>query len=338
MNFYQSDLRRTISDEIYHKPIFDFPFNEQKYRWITKEQTKLWKTLNRFMSHWLRFDNNHSVIDLEKPSEPIVQWLTLVRRDFNKWRWDIFFQFWFTDIIREAPTQKLKDIWVVEDFIENKKKLQSQLLNNHKLIPSHRRHMPDTTIILDLKKTWEEARSGYSDSGKRYINKWKKESLDFHIAQESDREKFYSVRYTMAYDKWFFVLQKETFLSLMKRLTAKKKWRLFLASKWWNIVSGSICVKLDQDLIYLYGATDRSYGDIGWHYRLTNEIVKRWHKEWLQHFDLLGVASPDAKEDHPLAGVTRFKQAFGGQTQIYLWNYDFVFNPWLYQAFLRSRG
>ncbi len=338
MDFYQSDLRHTISQEIYRKPVFDFSFNEKEYRWITKQQQKLWQSLKRYMAHGMRFENNHTLVEIEKPNELVEQGLRQIRRDFRKGRGDIFFQFWFTDLIGQCPTHELKDKATVDIFIQQKKILRDQLFQYHKLVPSRRRHMPDTTIVLDLKKTADEARSGYSESGKRYINKWKKESLDFHIADESERESFYNIWYTMAYDKWFFVLPRETFLALMKRLTEKNKGRLFLATKWWQPVSGSICVKLGDDLVYLYGATDRSFWDIGWHYRLTHKIAERWHKEGLVHFDLLGVAPPDATGDHPLIWVTRFKQAFGGQTHIYLWNYDLVFNPWMYQAFQWRRS
>lgn len=87
--------------------------------------------------------------------------------------------------------------------------------------------------------------------------------------------------------------------------------QLFLAKKGATIVSGSLCLWIDDQLIYLYGATDRSFGPIGAHYWLTVQLLQRAQDAGKTSFDLLGIAPPGAGEDHPLAGVTRFKQSFG---------------------------
>jgi peptidoglycan pentaglycine glycine transferase (the first glycine) len=82
----------------------------------------------------------------------------------------------------------------------------------------------------------------------------------------------------------------------------------------------------------LYGATDRSYGDIGAHYWLTDKICSRAKQHGFVDFDLLGIA-PFGYPKHHLAGVSRFKQSFGGGAISYLGNFDYIFNPLLYNAF-----
>ena len=49
--------------------------------------------------------------------------------------------------------------------------------------------------------------------------------------------------------------------------------------------------------------------------------------------DLLGVAPLGSGPDHSLAGVTRFKEGFGGVRKEYVGSYDLLFNRTLYKAF-----
>ena len=65
---------------------------------------------------------------------------------------------------------------------------------------------------------------------------------------------------------------------------------LFGAKKDDTIVSGALYLFYGKQLVYLYGATDRSFGAIGAQYRLTHEITKRGYKEKYTSLDLLGVA------------------------------------------------
>ncbi len=45
------------------------------------------------MAHGMRFENNHTLVEIEKPSELVAQGLKQIHRDFRKGRGDIFFQF-----------------------------------------------------------------------------------------------------------------------------------------------------------------------------------------------------------------------------------------------------
>lgn len=75
-------------------------------------------------------------------------------------------------------------------------------------------------------------------------------------------------------------------------LTKTGSGRLFVAKKDNELVSGSLCLAHEQQLIYLYGATDRAWGNIGAHYRLTLHIRSRARDHQFTEFDLLGIAPP----------------------------------------------
>jgi lipid II:glycine glycyltransferase (peptidoglycan interpeptide bridge formation enzyme) len=180
-----------------------------------------------------------------------------------------------------------------------------------------------------LKLDEQAYRKQLSSSGKRYINKWKKANLEFVLATSEQREQFREIWYTTWYDKWFNVLPKEQFLKLREYCMSEEVWTLFLWVQNGKIVTGAVYLRYGKQMIYLYGGTDRSYGDIWAQYRLTDQIIRRWVDAKYTSLDLLGVAPVGFEKWHDRAGVTRFKQAFGGETISYWGSYDIVFNSWV---------
>ncbi len=322
MNFYQSELWKTINQHIYKKPVFEVSLLWKKYWWITKSQKRFWKTFSWYMVHWLEGFDSSIKTDAQ------LEMFQHVRRDFGSSSGDIFFQFGFMDTLHSDPTKLIKsDKELISSYIIEREHLEKNLLDTYKLLPSWREHMPDTTNIIDISEWIQHTRTWYSSSGKRYINKAKKEDLTFEIAEAKQWKKFREIWYTMAYDKWFAILPRETFETLMQFLSEEGHGRLMLAKKWSKIVSGSIVLRQDsKKLIYLYWATNREYGNIWGHYWLTDQILKRWAHEWFETYDLLWVA-PVWNDKHYLSGVTRFKQSFGGNTITSVWNFDMVFSP-----------
>lgn len=331
MSLYQSPLRKHINEHIYKKPLFEVEILGKPYFGIVKVQKKFGKILRWYMVHGVKW------WDLLYHNDEIVTTLHHIQRDFGSTRGDIFFQFGSTDVLDTTITSKLKNTDILMKITQKKTYQTSQLRERYNLQPSWREHMPNATIILDLTKTLPDLKTDFSSSGKRYFNKAKKQGFDFVVATEKERGKFRDVRYTMSYDKWFHIINKDLFIQLMHYLTESKQWNLVLAKKNNEIVSGSVLLFLDDMLIYLYGATDRSYGNIWSHYRLMYETMRRGRDHHFKHFDLLGVAPPGEEEWHDLQGVTRFKQAFGGETISYVGNYDLVFNKLLYRVAKRIK-
>lgn len=327
MNFYQSDLRRYINKEIYKKPSFTLEFLWKKYFGTIKEQKKLGKSFRWFMVHGMERG------DLLYFNEEIKKELARVRRDFWKSWGDMFFQFGIVDSLSKNKTKRLKEEKVLEELRKRRVYQQSNMLERYNLRPSEREHMPTATLILDLTLGALDMKADFSKSCKRFLNKAKRADLSFYRAEKRERKKFRQVRYTMAYDKGFSILSEEMFLHLMEYLIETKQGDLFLIKQGSKIVSGSIVLFFEEELIYLYGATDRSFGAIGAHYRLQYEIMKRWHQHKYKTMDLLGVAPPGFELGHHLEWVTRFKQSFGWTTISYGGNYDLIFNTLWYKAF-----
>lgn len=271
--------------------------------------------------------------ELDTYNEVLHNELKKLFRDFAQHSGDMFFQLGCINVIDRTKTKQIKsDGWSAE-IVKKKTYQHSEFLERYDMSPSRREHMPNATIQLDLTKTLPELKSDFSSSWKRYLNKAKKQALVFAEATEKEWEKFRDVRYAMAFDKGFYVVPKEEFLQLMKYLSETKQWTLLLAKKWSAIVSGNVVLFVDDMLLYLYGATDRSFGHIGGHYWLMYETMRRWRDHHFKIFDLFGIAPPGEETGHHLEWVTRFKQSFGGTTISYVGNYDVVFNRFLYKTF-----
>lgn len=326
MNFYQSWLRKTISSDVLGKPLVNVELFGKKYRGTLKQQRHLGKTLRRRMVQWVQFE------------EWITKELRSKQVETLKWqlvhgRWDFLLQVWCTNILDQSSTKDIKTKELQTRLRGEKIALQSTLLHEYDLEQWLRTHMPDATIILDLTHDEKDYRKQLSSSWKRYINKWKKAELEFVQATSDQREQYWEVRYKTGYDKWFHVLPKEQFLKLRDFCLSEKKWTLFVWLKEWVVVTWGVYLYYWKQMIYLYGATDRAYGDIGAQYWLTDQIIRRWTEQKYTSLDLLWVAPVGFEKWHDWAWVTRFKQAFGGETISYRWSYDIVFNNWVMKAF-----
>jgi lipid II:glycine glycyltransferase (peptidoglycan interpeptide bridge formation enzyme) len=330
-NFYQSQLRTHILRDIYKRSTFEVDFLDKKYMGQMKEKSKFGLSARWYMVHGIELENVNTY------DAQIADGLKRLKRDFWKHWWDMMFQLGIVNTLESLPTNDYKNPEVIEQNKKTRSEIQSDYKTRYNLTPTLREHMPEATVVLDLYLEDSLRQKSYSESGRRYINKAKRAELSFAVATAEEWKLFYDMWYTTAFDKGFWVIPRAEYDHLIEFLTIEKRWQLFLAKKGQEIVSGSICLLDGKNMTYLYGATDRSYGDIGGHYWLTDQIASRAHDQGYMSLDLLGIA-PLWHPEHHLAGVSRFKQAFGGQTISYIGNYDCVFNGMLYKGFGWMRG
>jgi hypothetical protein len=325
-SFYQSDSWIRIQKEVFKKPSFTVEFDGKQYFWFAKFWERFGVKSSWYMVHGIPLQTIHTY------SHSLMESFARLKRDHLSKRWDIFFQCWSCSVIDAVPTNLAKS----EDYCASMRKKHRYLAHDfrqwYRLTPSWREHMPEATIIISI--TWKNwYRSTYSQSCKRFLNKAKKQWLTFSKAKKTDRDAFYDVWYAMAYEKGFSIITRDMFFGMMDYLNATKEWYLFLAKHKWAIVSGSVILTIWDELVYLYWATNRVFGDIWAHYWLTDKILSWWEDSSYTCLDLLWISAPRALQDHPLRGVTRFKQAFGWTTYSYVGNFDLIGNQMLYKTF-----
>lgn len=73
-----------------------------------------------------------------------------------------------------------------------------------------------------------------------------------------------------------------------------------------NLISGALCLRDDNRLIYLYGANDRRYGNAGLSQYLHSYIMQYTHENGIKSYDFLGVSRIGTSGDR-LEKITQFK-------------------------------
>lgn len=327
MNFYQSLIRKQVLQEVYRRQVFTIDLNGVSYLGQMKQKSLLGMTSKRYMIHGFDYD-------LTQGYEPnILEIMRKLKRDYGRGRGDIMFQLGCSHSYAQYDHHQIYDAQQIQSDALLRKSYQSKLYQWYSLRASIKEHMPMATVVLPIGDA-EYSRTQYSSSAKRYINKAAKHDLHFEVASTpAQRERFYQVWYATAFGKWFSVIAKAEYDRLASFLqSTPASWSLFLVYKGAELVCGAIYLIQDDSAFYLYGATDRSFGEIGAYYRMQDHINQYYKQVWtITSLDLLGV-SPLWYPKHHLMGVSRAKQAFGGSYHAYIGNYDLVFQPMLYQA------
>lgn len=87
----------------------------------------------------------------------------------------MFFQLGIVNEIDRRPTHDTKTPETRALLLNQRKTITANLAQRYGFVPSQREHMPQATIVLDTSLSPDQRREDLSDSGKRYINKGKKQ-------------------------------------------------------------------------------------------------------------------------------------------------------------------
>ena len=191
--------------------------------------------------------------------------------------------------------------------------------------------MPLATVVIDTSKDDATLLNEMNSGAKSHVRKAINKEIDFHVAQVSEYESFYEERHKVSQMKWFNIISKQTYLTLMNYLTENNCGNIFMASKdgvllWW-----SIAVYQENTLTYLYGFSNRNeqFRNVGVHQFIKYKMFTRARENGFQYLDLFGWA-PTGFPEHPLTSVSAFKESLWGTKIERYGNYDIVLNPALY--------
>ena len=144
------------------------------------------------------------------------------------------------------------------------------------------------------------------------------------LQKTAQREKFKT--YSLIYYKNLFSLLRGVGYGRKKE---KPFVELFIASDGTHNIAANLVIFFGDRAVYLFGGSDKEYRSLMAPHLLHWTIIKK-AKEWgYQYYDFWGIA-PQGEENHPWAGLTRFKKSFGGFAYHYPGTFDFVFQPFSY--------
>lgn len=336
-NFYQSLLWTHINRDIFLKPAFQVGFEWKSYQVICKEKKILWVILVRFQVLWIHswLISDSQTMKLFK--ESLLQWAKSYYH--GKKYIALYIQYWFTNILVKNKVSDLKqnENAYISEYETIKNMSDNQKLSRG-LKQSKKHNLPDSTIIIDTSKSYDELRSEVWRNTKEKIKKTEKliqkGELLFRCSNEvSDYDSFFDLYCKTAGDKWFWAIT----LWMRERLkqSALNEWfsRLFIIlDASWVAVSAAFCILEDNVLTYLYGANDRRYGNAWVSQYLHRNIIQYAQDNAIPYYDLLWASGLGSKNDR-LEQVTQFKLGFGWEKLEYAWSRDLVVNPIAYRIY-----
>jgi peptidoglycan pentaglycine glycine transferase (the first glycine) len=113
--------------------------------------------------------------------------------------------------------------------------------------------------------------------------------------------------------------------------------RLLLAEHQGKLLAGIYVTLVGREGIYLYGASGNEGRNLMPNHLLQWEAMKWCKAQGATLYDLWGVAD-SADPNDPMAGVSRFKRGWGGQTVRYIGSFDYVYSPLGYRAMTAGMG
>jgi len=194
---------------------------------------------------------------------------------------------------------------------------------------------PEHNWLLNLSQTEEEILCGMKQKGRYNIKIAQKNEIKTTSSidpKSKELNAFYSQyiktgkRHNVSYR------EKKYFEALLDILREKEYAKAYTAWHGDIPLASAIMIFFGRSALYLYGASSDEHKNLMAPYLLHWEIMREAKTRGYKEYNFLGV-SPDDSEDHPWAGITRFKKQFGGYEANIMGSYDLPLRPIEYQVF-----
>ena len=181
--------------------------------------------------------------------------------------------------------------------------------------------------ILDLRPSEEELLKSMRKTTRYSIRKAQRDGV--RIIQ-SDNPK-HSLRFFPLYgttvDRQRFTPFSEQYLTTEFEVFRKDGQAMWFFAKYnREIVSGAMVIKSNGSAFYHHGASSQKYPSVPASALLQWEAIREAKKSGLKRYNFWGIA-PENEPNHPWAGITLFKQGFGGYAETYVHAKDYVLSP-----------
>lgn len=160
-----------------------------------------------------------------------------------------------------------------------------------------------------------------------------KKGVRVHISQDpNDIERLYPLLQNTAQRQGIRLHAKKYYQLMVSQLGQAGMLKLYLAEYHDKIIAGNIIVSFGDTMTYLHGGSDQAYHTVMAPHLLQWQAIQAAQQTGCTSYDFFGIAPPDQPQ-HPWAGITRFKQGFGGKLVSYPGTYDLVLQPMWYTMY-----
>lgn len=198
--------------------------------------------------------------------------------------------------------------------------------------PSPRHEQPEATRIVDLSKDDETILAQMHQKGRYNIKVAQKNGIIIRLSQEIDV--YYGLMKQTGERDGFGIKPLSHYKAFLERLPGTF---LLLAYKEETPVAGLLGCVYGTAGIYYYGASSYEHRALMAPYLLQWEAMQHCKKHGCTSYDLLGVAPGGSGADHPWAGISGFKEKFGGALVAYPAERQIVLKPLALRALQMKR-
>jgi lipid II:glycine glycyltransferase (peptidoglycan interpeptide bridge formation enzyme) len=176
----------------------------------------------------------------------------------------------------------------------------------------------ENTLVLRLDVDEKTLRAGLAGGHRSGINAAAKRGLRIErTADPSRMEEFVRLLRETEQRAGFFSYEDPYFQAIAHELLPEGFACLYFTWAGERLAAGALVFNFGPTSYYAFGATDAASRALMPATPLVWQAILDARAEGRQRFDFWGAAPPDAGPDHPWAGITYFKRAFGGQPESY---------------------
>jgi len=258
-----------------------------------------------------------------------------------------------------APEIKLSDLEDIKEFLVKTKEIAQKnnaiflrldinepvsqesilLIKKYKFIKAFEEIQPEYRQIVSITGSEEEILAQMKPKGRYNIRLAQKHGVK--IQEIDDMEVFYKLFEETARRDGFTIRPKAYFKQMLDDL-GKIGYVKLLAAYYQNKPVAAEILSIYKDTAsYLYGASANEARQTMAPYLMHWEAIKLSRENGCKFYDLLAVAPFDGHEDNSInkglgkkyAGITRFKEQFGGEKVRLMGGWDYIYQPFWYKLF-----
>lgn len=224
--------------------------------------------------------------------------------------------------------------WRLDPYWEE---VQWKQLATHNYYTPTQTYQPTDTLEIDLTQTEDEILSQMKQRGRRGIKTATKAGVYVEaIAQaqftEADLQDWWDLNQQTTGRDGFSGHEKSYYQKFLKTLDQEAV--LFFATLNGQRIAAAISTFCGDKAIYYFGAStsDRELNKLKAPTLLQWEMMKYGKNKGCKTYDFLGIA-PEDEPNHPYAGITQFKNGFGGDRKTYSPGREVALNKLWYRVY-----
>lgn len=193
---------------------------------------------------------------------------------------------------------------------------------------------PQCVFRLDISGSEEDILKNMDQKTRYNIRVAEKKGVTIRpIESKQDLETFYRILVETAKRDGFLIRSVRYFTDMADCMRGNIQY--FLAEADGTAIAGSLALTIGPMAWYTYGASSNEHRNLMPNHLMQWTLI-RWAKsKACRVYDFRAVPS-DITPEHPLYGLYRFKKGFGGKLTTFIGEFDRVYSPTIYNAWVRG--